>query len=185
MSRRRRGRPRKDRLQACKKRQGDEDFRPTERQRQIRLALVGPDHPLEWADYPLGVLRARGYITAQQHDAACRYAALYRVALVGTGTALHPAVSNLTGRQFDGPENREEAWLATRALRYREARDLLQAHGRRTRQLVEDISVYERLPGFCLTKRFLRPGERYALERLCAGLDALATLFGRTLQDAA
>lgn len=178
---RRRGRPRKDPFKRKDLPAGAGRYGATPAQQKRRRALVGSEAPAEWAEYPLGVLRARGYLTEDQHDAACRYAWLFRVAIGGEGLS----AVNLTGRRFDGPEQRSEAWLALRAREYQAARDLLQACGRRTRCLVEDMSVYQRLPGFCLQQRFHSKSETLALARLQSGLTVLATHFSQSLERAA
>lgn len=177
----RRGRPRRDPFRQLNGERGGKCYGPTAEQEARRLTLVGAQAPPEWAEYPLGVLRAQGYLSEEQHDAGCRFAWLFRVTIGGEGVS----AVNLTGRTFVGPESRSEAWLAARARDYQAARDLLQAHGRRTRSLVEDVSVYQRLPSCCMQQRFLTPAERLAMTRLQSGLTALAVLFSETLERAA
>jgi len=163
--RRRAGRPRTDRLAASRR----APLGPTPEQLARRQALVGRGAPQELAENALGVLLARGILDRGQYEAGCRFARLYRLAV---GRERLAAV-NLTGRLFDGPESRDEAWLAARASDYAAARRLLQKLGRRTRELVENVAVYQRLPGFLLEARPPGPGERQALGRLAQGLSLL------------
>ncbi len=177
MTRRRCGRPRKDPFHS----RSSAGYGPTPEQERRRLILTGPGAPAAWAEYPLGVLRARGWLTERQHDAGCRYAWLFRVAIGGERLA----ASNLTGRSFTGPEQRSEAWIAARTRDYGRARDLLQGLASQTRHLVEDVSIYQRLPSFCLERRYLRGRERRMLARLQLGLDHLAAEFEAELRPAA
>ncbi len=181
MGRRRCGRPRKDRLRKGAGKAEEARYAPTARQRAERLALVGPDAPPEWSEYPLGILRARGYLTERQHDAGCRYAWLFRLAIGGERFAS----VDLTGRRSPGPEERSEAWLAARTRDYGRARLLLQAEGSRTRHLVEDVSVYQRLPAFCLARPCPGPADLILLQRLQAGLTLLADDFETNQRRAA
>ncbi|GAB5469082.1 MAG: hypothetical protein Kilf2KO_21120 [Rhodospirillales bacterium] len=143
--------------------------------------MVGTEAPAQLAEYPLGVLLAQGLIGRDMHEAGCGYARLFRLAIGGESVS----GVNLTGRVFSAPGEEDEAWLAARARDYDRARRCLQEQGRRTRELVENVTVYQRLPPCCLKRRPPSPGEAIALDRLRAGLAALAALFAGTDRRAA
>ena len=184
MGARRSGRPRKKRIQGLKVASIQEARRrygPTAEQRAKRRALVGPDSPEHLAEYPLGVLFARGLINQEQHEAGCRYARLFRLAIGGESLA----GVNLTGKVFDAPGEQDEGWLKAKSLDYGKARLVLFGFGRRTRELVENVTVYQRLPAWLYGKHLPSPGDLKALERLIAGLDGLVLHFRRDCPHAA
>ncbi len=184
MARRRAGRPRKNRVRGLKG-PGDEHARrcygPTAEQRAKRQALVGTGAAEHLAEYPLGVLFARGLIDSDQLDAGCRYARLFRLALGGESLA----AVNLTGKVFDPPGEQDEAWLAARSRDYHTARCLLSRQGRRVRELVENVTVYQRLPAWVYRCRPPSAGDIKALDRLTSGLSDLALHFRGAYRRAA
>src|SRR5262245_51644238 len=72
---RKRGRPKQDRP--------DHDPGTPELQAR-RAALAGASDPA-LAEYPLGIMLARGLISAEEHEAGCYYAMLYAKAVGRTG----------------------------------------------------------------------------------------------------
>ena len=168
---RRRGRPRGEHPRGP-------DLGTPEAQRK-RIELVGRAAP-ELAEYPLGVLLARGLITRDQHDAGCHYAylrgkALGNTTVFGMFRALFPTGG---GRALD-----EDTQVVVEA-RWRAAASTLLAAGRPAKDAVDNAALYLRLP------RWLKPaledgagrqrprhGDRREREDLLAGLRALAAHF--------
>ena len=180
---RRRGRPRGARASGP-------DLGTPEAQRK-RLELVG-EAPPELAEYPLGVLLARGTIARDEHDAGCHYAylrgkALGNTTVFGMFRLLFPSGG---GRALDGDVQ------ATVEARWRAAAAALLAAGRPAKDAVDNAAIYLRLP------RWLkptvgdggggprpRPGDRGERQALVSGLRALAAHFrldaGRLARSAA
>ncbi len=185
MTKRRPGRPRKDRLKALASKgaghKGHPRYGPTPQQRRKRQALIGASAPEHLSEYPLGILFARGLIDSDQLEAGCRYARLFRLAIGGEGLAS----VNLSGKVLDAPGEGDEAWLAARSRDYDEARAVLARQGRRTRELVENVTVYQRLPAWVYQGGLPAPGDLKAMARLVAGLGALASHFRRSYRRAA
>ena len=117
-----------------------------------RLALVGSIQD-QRAEYPLGVLLARGTITQNQHDAGQRYARLWGKCV---GNPLTRG-----GHGYADPLD-EEAQAAVEA-RWREVARLLRHT--QCKPVVDTVCVYERMV----------PPTR--LHRLKDGLDILARFF--------
>ena len=135
---RRRGRPRGERASGP-------DLGTPEAQRK-RLELVGGAPP-ELAEYPLGVLLARGMIAREEHDAGCRYAylrgkALGNATMIGMFRILFPSGG---GRPF------EEDVQATVEARWRSAAEALLIAGRPAKDAVDNAAVYLRLPRWLVT----------------------------------
>ena len=183
MRARRPGRPRKDRLRSAEAATAgaSRSYGPTRQQRAWRSRLVGPSAPQHLAEYPLGILLARKLITEEEHEAGCRYARLFRLAVGGESLR----AVNLVGRVFDGPEERGEAWLAARAAEHAAARTLLARRGRRVRELVENVTVYQRLPAWCWSGQAPSAGDLRGLRRLRDGLADLYRYFSDAARRAA
>ena len=129
-----------------------------------RYALIGTADPA-LAEYPLGVLLARGVITGEQHDAGCHYAYLagrvlgrtkpYRADQGGSGAALNEVAIDAIERRW-----------------HQAVRTLLDA-GRRAKDEVDNVALFERLPSW-VGAESPRLGDARSCEELVAGLEALA-----------
>ena len=117
-----------------------------------RIALVGSVHD-QRAEYPLGVLLARGAITQDQHDAGQRYARLWGKCV---GNPLTRG-----GRGYADPL--DDDTQAVVEARWREVAHLLRRTG--CKSIVDTICVYERMV------------PRTRLGRLKDGLDILGRFF--------
>lgn len=128
-----------------------------------RKELVGNGDPALGA-YPLGILFCRGIITAPQHDAGCHYAYLCGRVLGRTkpvSLAERPAPAEISDRA-----------LADISLRWREAVAVLFSVGRRSKDAVDNVAVYERIPGWLWRDR-PRDGDAREAAALVDGLSAL------------
>jgi hypothetical protein len=133
--------------------------------RAHKVALVGPADPA-LAEYPLGVLLARGILTPEQHDAGCHYAYLAGRVLGRT----KPYRADLGG---GGGEELGEGALAAVERRWHEAVRALLDAGRRAKDAVDNVAIFERLPGW-LVRSQPRLGDDRERLALVHGLEALA-----------
>jgi len=88
----------------------------------------------------LGVMLANQRITRSEYDAGRRYAWLFGVLFGKTG----PAIANY-GAQ-GGEKHHDEAWLADRQAEYNTLANGLQNAGRRYKEAVDNICIYDRWP---------------------------------------
>ena len=133
--------------------------------RAHKLALVGSADPA-LAEYPLGVLLARGILTPEQHDAGCHYAYLAGRVLGRT----KPYRADLGG---GGGEALTEGALAAVERRWHDAVRALLDAGRRAKDAVDNAAMFERVPGWLLRQQ-PRLGDDIDRRALLSGLDALA-----------
>ena len=138
------------------------DLGTPERQAQ-RIALVGsPIDPR--AEYPLGVLLARGIIDQAMHDAGLKYGGAVRAHVGRTG------YRQAKGEQFindDAAAAIETSWRSCCAA--------LLNLGRRAKDAVDNAVVYERLPGWLMRDQ-PRPSDERERLALMLGLNALAEM---------
>lgn len=139
--------------------------RGTPEQQARRRALIGAA-AAHLAEYPLGVLLARGLVTAEQHDAGCHYAYLAGRVLGRT----KPYRAEAAG---GGGAELTEAARASIERRWLEAVRLLLGAGRRAKDAVDNAAIFERLPGW-LAREQPRPNDTAEQQALVAGLDVLA-----------
>ena len=139
--------------------------RGTPEQQARRQALIGSAAP-HLAEYPLGVLLARGLISAEQHDAGCHYAYLAGRVLGRT----KPYRADAAG---SGGAELTEAALASVERRWLQAVRMLFDAGRRAKDAVDNVAIFERLPGW-LAREQPRPGDAAEQQALVAGLESLA-----------
>jgi len=125
------------------------------------------------ASYPLGILLARQWIDVAEQNAGLRYARLYAL-LWGAG---RPRVCNLTGRSFPSPLPECDVAHSRLESLFNSARARLQAEGRRSRDIVEDVAVFQRLPAWALSDAPLGRSDVQSYRRLRSGLTALVSLF--------
>ncbi len=171
--RRRRGRPAQQRPET--------DLGTPELQaRRARLVGTGGDPAL--AEYPLGVMLARGLIDRVQHEAGCRYGFLYGRVVGRTQLSCAAIYDRLAAAvQADRPVANEEAERRNQA-EYRAGKNLLLAAGRRVCDATENLVVFGRMARFldADSRRgaAARRGDAAELAAVCAGLDALVACYG-------
>ena len=130
--------------------------------------LVGAGDPA-LAEYPLGVLLARGLISPAQHDAGRHYAYLAGRVL-GRTRPYRPDAGSGGAELGDGA-------LAAVEDRWRAAVAALLTAGRRAKDAVDNVALFERMPPRLL-RREPRVGDALEHAALAAGLDALAAWRG-------
>jgi hypothetical protein len=146
---------------------------------RARLA-AGGDPVL--AEYPLGLLLARGLVSREQHEAGCYYAFLYGRAVGRTQVNC----SYLLGALAEGYADRHdlpEAEQARLQSLFRKGKNRLLASGRRVCDATENLVVFGRMPRFLDTVR-LRPesawrADETELAAVRRGLDVLVACYGR------
>lgn len=134
------------------------------------------------AEYPLGLLLARGLVNREQHEAGCYYAFLYGRTIGRTQVNC----SYMFGAQAAGYADRHdltEVELARIQSRFREGKNRLLAAGRRVCDATENLVVFSRMPRFLDAGR-RRPAAAWRadeseLSAVCLGLDVLVGCYGR------
>jgi hypothetical protein len=143
-----RGRPRGT-LRAIASR--TERIEPTPELVAKRIALCGTERP-ELSSYTLGVILARRLCSQDEHDAGLWYGSLYRLRYgrwrLGT-MQWDRFVPDLAQRHAELPE--EQRILLE--SRFQKAKACLIGLGRNVTAVVEDVSVFDRLPAFALLER--------------------------------
>lgn len=171
--RRGRGRPKSDRPET--------DLGTPEAQAR-RARLAGPGDP-SLAEYPLGILLARGLIGPDQHEAGCYYGFLYGRAVGRTRLSCAAIYERLASesRGDMAPANEDEE--RRRQELFRLGKNRLLAAGRRVCDAVENLVVFSRAPRFldAAGRRgaAARRGDAAELAAVIAGLDALVACYGR------
>lgn len=144
-----------------------------------RSALVGPGDPA-LAEYPLGIMLARGLITAEEHEAGCYYAALYARAVARTSLScahIYRRMLAESGRAMD-LDDKSQAHIERL---FRQGKNNLLAAGRRVSEATENLAVFGRPPRF-LDRQVakLRRGADYSeLRAVLNGLAVLVACYGR------
>ncbi|MGH6929647.1 MAG: hypothetical protein ACREEV_15120 [Dongiaceae bacterium] len=146
---------------------------------RARLA-AGGDPGL--AEYPLGLLLARGLVSREQHEAGCYYAFLYGRAVGRTQVNC----SYLLGALAAGYADRHdltEADLAEIQSLFRKGKNHLLASGRRVCDATENLAVFGRMPRFLDSGR-RRPtsacrADEAELAAVRLGLEVLVACYGR------
>ncbi|MGQ0663800.1 MAG: hypothetical protein ACT4P2_09475 [Pseudomonadota bacterium] len=163
-----RGRPKNDRPAR--------DSGTRELQRQRAQLVAGGDSVL--AGYPLGVLLARRIITQDQHNAGCRYAWLYGKATGRWDSAglVWERLLGAGGASADAGETDDAALYA----KWKDATAALLAAGRRAKDGVDNLAVFNRLPAWIADERGTSIRSSWTRERgaTLAGLQALAKALG-------
>jgi hypothetical protein len=146
---------------------------------RARLA-AGGDPVL--AEYPLGLLLARGLVSREQHEAGCYYAFLYGRAVGRTQVNC----SYLFGELAAGYADRHdltEADLAKLQSLFRKGKNHLLASGRRVCDATENLAVFGRMPRFLDAGRRRPPcacrADEAELAAVCLGLEVLVACYGR------
>lgn len=112
-----------------------------------KVLMVGPENDLSKAEYPLGVMLARGWITLEQHNAGMDYARLHAF-FYGKGRIGATSLETVLGGSGFAPppegEPDEEAKKREKRAkdRYERMRRRLKSCGRRSLDAVEHVAVY-------------------------------------------
>ncbi len=168
---RRRGRPRLDRPTT--------DMGTPEQQAR-RSALIGKGDPA-LSEYPLGIMLARGLITAEQHEAGCFYATLYGRAVARAQLSCAHVYRRLLAENGRGKELDDKAQEHVERL-FRHGKNRLLAAGRSVCQATENLVVFGRSARFLADRRTakLRRGADFTeYQAVLAGLDVLVASYGR------
>lgn len=168
---RKRGRPRLDRPHV-------DQGTPEQQARRVALA-AGGDPVL--AEHPLGVMLARGLISAEQHEAGCHYAMLYGRTVGPTDLSVASLYRRLLAESGRGKEI-DEADLARIQALYRLGKNRLLAAGRRVATATENIAVFGSPPRFLNRPaggRLKRGADFAELEAVLEGLSVLVACYGR------
>lgn len=130
-----------------------------------RIALVGAAD-VTLAGYPLGVMLARELIDQQKHDAGLGYGRAYRIAIERpTLPPISPMTRRIAGKPSEVPE---DVWLKA-VGHWRACAAALIGDGRKTKDLVDNLVVFQRWPLWLAAS--VRSSER---ERTIRGLQILA-----------
>jgi hypothetical protein len=145
-----------------------------------RAALIGGDDPA-LAEYPLGVMLARGLVTREQHEAGCYYAMLYGRAVARANISCAYVYRRLLAESGRGQELDDQTQAKLEQL-FRLGKNGLLAAGRRVCDGTENLIVFGR-PARFLAKRNtaeLRRGADFAeFQAVLAGLSVLVACYGR------
>ena len=152
--------------------------RGTEELQAMRFRLANGEDPA-LTSYPLGILEANGIITTDQRKAACRYAWLHAV-VIGRPNCASMALERRTRSQES--EVWDEEWLEEQEDKFDAVRRLLSPA--RMRMVLENVAVYERLPGF-FERRHPRPSDAREAELLNQACLLLERHFNRKIARAA
>ena len=152
--------------------------RGTEELQAMRQHLANGGDPA-LTSYPLGILEANGIITTDQRKAACHYAWLHAV-VIGRPNCASMALERRTRSQES--EVWDDKWLRDREGEFDAVRRLLSPA--RMRMVLENVAVYERLPGF-FKRRHLRPSDIREAELLTQACNLLESRFNRRIDKAA
>src|SRR5262249_42342605 len=144
-----------------------------------RRALAGEGDPV-LAEHPLGVMLARGLISAEQREAGCYYALLYRRAVGRPDLSVASLYRQLMGEGGSGREMEEESLVRFQSL-YRLGKNRLLAAGRRVAAATETLVVFGRPARFLgrAARMPLKRGADHAeLEAVLEGLSVLVACYG-------
>jgi hypothetical protein len=144
-----------------------------------RSALVGVGDPA-LAEYPLGIMLARGLITAEEHEAGCYYAALYAKAVARTSLSVAHIYRRMlaeSGRALDLDDKSQEHIERL----FRDGKNRLLAAGRRVCEATENLAVFGRPARFLdrRTAQLRRGADHSELRAVLDGLAVLVASYGR------
>lgn len=170
--RRGRGRPKGDRPRT--------DLGTPEAQARRRL-LAGAGDPV-LAEYPLGMLLARGLIGREQHEAGCYYGFLYGRVVGRTQLSCAAIYDRLAAEVNAGRRAANEDEEKRHQDLFRLGKNRLLAASRRVCDATENLVVFGRLPRFLdlegRRSAGARRGDAAELAAVLAGLDALVACYG-------
>src|SRR5258706_2244579 len=144
-----------------------------------RSALVGSGDPA-LAEYPLGIMLARGLISAEEHEAGCYYAALYAKAVARTSLSVAHIYRRMlaeNGRVLD-LDDKSQAHIERH---FRDGKNRLLAAGRRVSEATENLVVFGPPARFLDRQRAqLRRGADHSeFQAVLDGLAVLVACYGR------
>lgn|SRR5690242_2248140 len=145
-----------------------------------RASLAGGGDPA-LTEHPLGMMLARGLISAEEHEAGCYYAMLYAKAVART----HLSTAHIYRRML--AESGRAASLDDKSQEhierlFRQGKNRLLAAGRRVSEATENLAVYGRPARFLDRSRpaELRRGADFAeFQAVLDGLAVLSACYGR------
>ncbi|SLN31952.1 hypothetical protein [Oceanibacterium hippocampi] len=155
----RRGRPRKSGLREPNGRLAlvAEDRGTVENQRRRAWLAQGADPAL--TSYPLGILLANDAISDAQHQAGCRYAWLFSIAIGRASTAaqsfdrLERGTRRIPTGALEAMEpTSSDDWRAAREREFREAAAELVSTGRQVKALIDETVIYQHCPRWLFPK---------------------------------
>ncbi len=111
-----------------------------------RSALVGAGDPV-LAEYPLGIMLARGLISAEQHEAGCYYATLYAKAVARTTLSCAHIYRRMLAESGKAQELDDKSQEHIERL-FRHGKNRLLAAGRRVCEATENLAVFGRAARF-------------------------------------
>lgn len=145
-----------------------------------RSALVGAGDPA-LAEYPLGIMLARGLISSEEHEAGCHYATLYAKAVARTTLSCAHIYRRMLAESGKAQDLDNKSQEHIERL-FRDGKNRLLAAGRRVCEATENLAVFGR-PARFLDRRQtaqLRRGADYnELQAILAGLAVLVACYGR------
>jgi hypothetical protein len=145
-----------------------------------RSALVGTGDPA-LAEYPLGIMLARGLISAEEHEAGCYYATLYSKAVARASLSCAHIYRRMLAESGKAQELDDKSQEHIERL-FRQGKNKLLAAGRRVCEATENLAVFGRPARFLNSRQTaqLRRGADYnEFHAVLAGLAVLVACYGR------
>src|SRR6266403_5654398 len=145
-----------------------------------RAALVGAGDPA-LAEYPLGIMLARGLISPEEHEAGCYYAALYAKAVARTSLSCAHIYRRMLAESGKAQELDDKSQEHIERL-FRHGKNRLLAAGRRVCEATENLAVFGRAARFLdnrQTARLRRGADYSEFQAVLDGLAVLVACYGR------
>jgi hypothetical protein len=145
-----------------------------------RSALVGSCDPA-LAEYPLGVMLARGLISGEEHEAGCYYAMLYAKAVARTNLSCAHIYRRMLAESGRSTALDDKSQEHIERL-FRQGKNRLLAAGRRVCEATENLAVFGRHARFLDGRRTaeLRRGSDFTeFQAVLEGLAVLVACYGR------
>ncbi len=145
-----------------------------------RSALVGAGDPA-LAEYPLGIMLARGLISAEEHEAGCYYAALYAKAVARTSLSCAHIYRRMLAESGRAQELDDKSQAHIERL-FRHGKNRLLAAGRRVSEATENLAVFGRPARFLdsrQTAQLRRGADHSEFQAVLEGLAVLVACYGR------
>ena len=168
---RKRGRPKLDRA--------SHDSGTPEVQARRALLASGGDPAL--TEHPLGIMLARGLISAEEHEAGCYYAMLYAKAVARTHLSSAHIYQRMLAESGRATTLDDKSQEHVERL-FRQGKNRLLAAGRRISEATENLAVFGRPARFLDRSRpaELRRGADFAeFQAVLQGLAVLSACYGR------
>ncbi|HEY2890260.1 MAG TPA: hypothetical protein VGJ31_06510 [Dongiaceae bacterium] len=145
-----------------------------------RSALVGSNDPA-LAEYPLGIMLARGLICGEEHEAGCYYAMLYAKAVARTNLSCAHVYRRMLAESGRSTALDDKSQEHIERL-FRQGKNRLLAAGRRVSEATENLAVFGRPARFLDSRRTaeLRRGVDFTeFQAVMEGLAVLVACYGR------